>query len=106
MKCYTTGDFITGEAIRFDGFFRDFPKPDGTPGEPVDPAIVRFTIYDQRWKKIEEINVGAGGKVADGQYRTFHVFEEEGLYCYEWWGEADGLPAVERRQLTIERVRR
>ena len=106
MECQASGSFIAGEAIRFDGFFRDFPKADGSQGDPIDPVIVKFTLYDRRWQKIEEISVGPAAKVGAGQYRVFHVFEDEGLYYYEWWGEGeDGLPAVERRQVSIDRLR-
>ena len=98
--------FIAGEAIRIDGIFRDFPKPDGSQGDLVDPVIIKFITYDSYWKKMEEVIVGPSGRVSLGHYRVFYVFDKKGVYYYEWLGEcADSLPAVERKKIVISQYR-
>ncbi len=97
---------IAGEAICFTGIFRDWDKPDGEQGDLIDPQFIKWTLYDRRWRIIAEENIGSAHKISTGEYRHFHVIEEQGDYYYEWKAEHENLPIVERRQIVVGRIRK
>ena len=54
--------YLIGNTIRFKCVFYDFDK------NKVDPSIVKLTIYDGSYKKVDEYILGANNKESKGTY--------------------------------------
>lgn len=97
-------DFITDETIRFRAIFRDWPKDDGSPGDIVEPQLIKWILYDRYWKKIVEKNIDPATKLESGYYQLFHNIEKAGIYYYEWWAGISGMPAIARKKIVIKKI--
>lgn len=97
---------IAGETICFTAIFRDWEKPDGSLGDLIDPEIIRWILYDSNWRIIHEESIGTSHRSDIGKYNIFYAIEKSGVYYYEWWGEHNSLPIVERNRLEVRQLRR
>lgn len=77
--------------MRLIGEFFDFN------GEPKDPQLIKIVIYDYKYRVVDEIPIGDSNKISIGRYYyDFITKKESDKYIYEWYGEIDGNPSLDR----------
>lgn len=66
-------------------------------GKPINPQFVKIIFYNYRFEKINEVSVNSD-PIDVGLYVYDFITEnkEQKLY-YEWYGELNGRPVIQRR---------
>lgn len=83
--------YIAGNTVKLEGEFRNFE------GNLVNVQFSKVIIYDFKYNKIGEFNLGDSNKVSDGKYLyNFVTDKTPKKYIYEFYGELNGLPAIDR----------
>lgn len=83
---------LVGNTVRLCGVFYDWDD------KPVDPDKVSLIIYDGNKKRLEELEPS---REAPGQYLYDYVVKEKGVFYFEFYGLINGLPSLNRQQLTV-----
>jgi hypothetical protein len=86
-----------GNTVRLIAQFSDWD------GNPVDPALIKIKFYDVYFKKIDEQSVGVGSKIDVGSYYFDYVPDTTGTFIYEWYGEIEGNPSLQRETISIKK---
>ncbi|PLR99661.1 hypothetical protein [Bacillus sp. T33-2] len=84
MKSYPTGTTVTLRCT--------FKNEEG---QSVDPTVVKLIIYNHKYEITETINVTTKKEVGEYYHRYVTPAKSQTI-IYEWNGEIDGLPSVER----------
>lgn len=85
-------EFTAGTTVRLKCTFKDFND------EKVDPAIVKLIIYNEKYEKESEHQPQ---KKDVGEYFFDYVTDTNPrVINYEWYGEIDGLPSIQRDRFT------
>lgn len=90
--------FQQGNTARFEGEFYDFTE------QLVDPATVKFKVYDSQWTQVFETTIGAEGRTETGKYFFDYVCTPLGDLTFEWYGEINGKPSLYRGPFKIAKV--
>ena len=88
--------YQVGNTVKFRARFGDFEGD----GKIVTPEDVQFIIYDSEWSQIHKEPITE--KDQDGFYIAYYVFEELGNFYCEWIGLFNGLPSLERKEISIK----
>lgn len=81
--------------IRFTANFKDWDNVD------VDPALIKFILYDSRYNKLDEYSIGQANKLSVGNYYFDFVANDVGNFVYEWYSEIGGTPSVKRARFSV-----
>lgn len=86
---------LAGNTVRVANVFYDFN------GEMVDPTLIKFRIYSEKYELEQEIDLGEGNRVRTGVYYYDYVTSEEpGVQkIVEFYGEIDGHPSFIRERI-------
>lgn len=87
--------YIIGDTIRCTVSFTNFL------GQAVDPQLIKFITYDKWYNKLDEVSIGNQNKNSTGNYYyDFVIPSSEGEMYYEWYGEIDGKPSIDRKKIS------
>lgn len=86
-----------GNTVRFECSFFDFDKTS------VDPQLVKFIIYNNKYEIILENILADSNKIGVGDYFFDYITTKEiKKYYYEWYGEINGTPSIKRGQFATK----
>lgn len=92
-----------GNGVRFDvEFYQEWGDVDGP---LITPTVVKFRVYDARYKMIEEIIIGPASMIEEGRFFCYWVPPADSRsdkYVIEWYGEISGLPSLKRTVLSTK----
>lgn len=84
--------YKSGNTVRLLGEFYDFN------GELKDPQLIKVVIYDYKYNIVDTVPIGDANRLSVGKYYyDFSTKKESDKYIYEWYGEIDGNPSLDRR---------
>jgi hypothetical protein len=87
--------YLCGSTVRLIGEFFDFE------GKPKDVQFPKVIIYDYKYKKVAEYPLSDSNKVGVGKYSYDYITTENPTrVIYEFNGESDSLPALDRGSFT------
>lgn len=96
MTCSNQNGYVQrGNTVRLTALFKDWE------GEPIDPDAVKVIIYDRKWQKLHDDDLGPGHHLDTGSYFYDYVPEQTGTYYVEWQGRIEGLPSLHRSTLIV-----
>lgn len=90
--------YQSGNTVRFNAEFYDFD------GQLIDPAVIRFIVYDNRWAKLSETSIGAADRKEVGKYFYDYITITSGIFYFEWYAEINSYPSLKRGQFTISKI--
>lgn len=91
---------LTGNTVRLEAEFTNLE------GQPIDPSFVRVVIYDKQYREILNTQLGEGNKTGVGKYFfNFTTPINPSSYIYEFNGEMDGFPILDRARFQTEFVK-
>ncbi len=65
------------------------------------PTSVRLTIYDYRYRKLDEFTINEANQLSAGTYFfDFTTDSAEQKYIFEWYGLIGGFPSIKRDSFT------
>lgn len=91
--------YQTGDTIRFKSTLKDFD------GNIVEPDLIKFIVYDQKFLKIYEITLSVLDRLDSGEYVAYYTPVSDGTYYYEWYTELSGLPSLDRDRFVCGKLR-
>lgn len=87
--------YLCGSTVRLVGEFFDFEN------NPTDITLPKVIIYDYRYNKVSEITLDNNNKLGVGIYFYDFVTDMvEKTLIYEFYGELNGSPALDRNSFT------
>lgn len=92
--------YTSGSTVRLIGEFFDFD------GQPTDVLFLKVVIYDYKYNKLKEFTLNDSNKIETGKY--FYDFVTDTTpkrVIYEFRGELDSLPALDRRSFTTKFIK-
>lgn len=98
MRLITKPYYLRGTAVRLEGYFYDWDD------KAVIPSLITLKIYNSIWAQIESISVSPENRAADGAFYYDYVFDDAGTFYYEWVGEIDGTPSLDRHKIIIKQI--
>lgn len=89
------GPVLAGTTVRVVNIFTNFD------GEPQDPQIVKFKVYDKKYALLTEVTLGEDNKIETGKYFYDYItpMEPKQKSILEFYGEISGNPTIERFQI-------
>ena len=95
MSC-SSGEFVQrGNTARLLATFKDWDD------QPIDPASVKVIIFDRKWQKLQDNDLGPGNRLDVGSYFYDFVPDDTGTYYIEWQGRIEGLPSLHRSTVIV-----
>lgn len=94
--------YLTGNTVTLEAQFTDVD------GNPIDVQFPKVTIYDYKYNKLEEFNLGESNKVANSLGKYFYNFTTDMKamrVIYEIRGELNGLPILDRKEFMTKFVK-
>lgn len=89
--------YLFGSTVRLFGEFYNIL------GVPTDVNFPKIIIYDYKYNKIQEVNLTNTNKSDVGKYFFDLVLDHKNKrIIYEFNGEIDGLPALDRNSFTTK----
>lgn len=86
-----------GSTVRLSSSFVDFDN------NPVNPQVVKVSIYNYRYEKDEEKLITL--KNESGEYvHNFVTDIKPRTYIVEWYGEIDGHPSIHRENFSTKQM--
>jgi hypothetical protein len=86
-----------GNTVRLECDFFDFDNTS------VDTQLVKVVIYDAKYEILSEIVLGEVNRKAVGKYFFDYTSGNTAQkYYYEWYGEIDGTPSLNRGQFATK----
>lgn len=86
---------LCGSTVRLVGEFFNFE------GEPVDVSFTKVIIYNYKYEKLEEFMLTEANRIGVGKYFFNYVTESTPkTVIYEFSGELDGFPALDRNSFS------
>ncbi|MDQ0976622.1 hypothetical protein QFZ31_006674 [Neobacillus niacini] len=89
--------YLTGSTVRLSATFTDIE------GANKDPDLVKVVIYDYKFIKLEEFVLGVPNRMGLGEYVFDYTapMAEKKIY-FEFYGEIDGNPVLDRDSFTTK----
>ena len=84
-----------GNTIKLEVVFK------GWDGSPVDPELVKIIFYNKYYNLIEQHVLGSANRIDTGHYVYYFIPATKEDYIYEWYGEINGQPALNRKPITV-----
>ena len=93
-------NYLTGNTVRLFGEFYDWN------GDPIEVTTVKVIIYDYKYNQVlQPVTLGASNKTGTGKYFfDFVTSDVPQRYTYEFQGQIDGLPSINRGTFTTKFV--
>ena len=88
-----------GNTIQVTATFYNFENT------PTDPEVVKFKVYDARYKLKDEYVLTGVNRLAAGTYvynYTPVIFGGNKLFYYEFYAEINGLPVLTRDSVQVK----
>jgi hypothetical protein len=85
--------YETGNTVQLRATFKDID------GVAKDPSLPSVKVYDRNFNKIFDFPLGAGNRTKMGEYfvnYTIPYGEVKTTYYYEFYGELEGTPSLNR----------
>jgi hypothetical protein len=92
---------LAGQTVRVVNTFSNFE------GNPQDPNLVKFKVYDKKYALLDEQILGDSNKLEEGKYFVDYVTPQDPnqKYILEFYGEISGNPTFEREVIYTSFVR-
>lgn len=88
---------VSGSTARLSCKFTNFK------GEVSDPDIVKLTVYDYKYRVLQEHTVTEKDEI--GEYVHYLITNvKPQTYIVEWYGEIDGFPSIHREQFITKQM--
>jgi hypothetical protein len=94
-----------GTTIRLRAKFYDWVE-NGIDGQNLRPELVKFKVMNAHYTEIlvdAHVSPSLDTKTGETYFEYFYTTDTLGTLNYEWYGEAQGLPTVERGLLNVYR---